>query len=308
MSLAYESTVEETQMDLKQSIAGFMNNYSCETTPAAAQQIERFGDYLKPGTSVFITFLPGSDFGETIKTAKKLKSQGFVPVPHIAARAVSNTSELDDNLKRLAGEAGVNEVLLIGGGLASPLGDFADTMQVLETGLFDRHGITHINVAGHPEGSPDISDEDILKALAWKNAFAERTGAHVEIVTQFCFDAAPIIAWDKAIQAQGNRLPIRIGLPGLATIKTLLAYGKSCGVGNSLRFLTRQARSVTRLLSVSAPDKIVTELAAYQASDPDCGVISAHMFPLGGLKRTANWSNAVANGNFKLNSKGGFDV
>jgi len=308
MSLAYECTVEETEMDLKQSIAGFMRNYSCETTPAAARKIERFGDYLQPGTSVFITFLPGSDFDETIETARKLKNQGFVPVPHIAARAISNASELDDNLNRLVGEAGVNEVLLIGGGLATPLGDFSDTMQVLETGLFDAHGITRLNVAGHPEGSPDISDEDILKALAWKNAFAERTGAHVEIVTQFCFDSAPIIAWDKAIQAHGNRLPIRIGLPGLATIKTLLAYGKSCGVGNSLRFLTRQARNVTKLLAVSAPDKIVAELAAYQASDSACGIISVHMFPLGGLKRTASWSNAVASGNFKLNRKGGFEV
>ena len=308
MSLAYECTAEEMETDIKQSIAGFMRHYSCETTPAAARKIAHFSDYLTPGTPVFITCLPGSDFSETLETAVKLKNQGFIPVPHIAARGISNARKLNDNLNRLVAEAGITGVLLIGGGFDAPVGEFSDTMQLLETGLFDRHGITHINVAGHPEGSPDISEEDILKALAWKNAFAERTGAHVQIVTQFCFDSAPIIAWDKAIQAQGNKLPIRIGLPGLATIKTLIAYARSCGVGNSMRFLTRQARNVTKLLSVSAPDKLVADLAAYKANDPACGIVSAHMFPLGGLKCTTNWANAVAAGRFELNHKDGFDI
>ncbi len=308
MSLAYECNVEVMQTDIKKSIASFMTNYSCETTPAAAQKIGSFQNLLVPGTSVFITFLPGSDFSDTIETAKDLKNQGFVPVPHIAARGVSNRKDLDERLNRLTGEAGVSEVLLIGGGYDTPIGEFADTMQLLETGLFDAHGINNINVAGHPEGSPDISDADILKALAWKNAFAQRTGAQIQIVTQFCFDAAPIIAWDKNIQAEGNKLPIRIGLPGLATIKTLIAYARSCGVGNSMRFLTRQARNVTRLLSISAPDKLVADLAAYQAENPACGIVSAHMFPLGGLKRTATWSNAVVDGRFTLDAKGGFRV
>ena len=308
MSLAYECNVEVMETDIKQSIASFMTNYSCETTPAAAQKIGSFQSLLAPGTSVFITFLPGSDFSETIVTAKNLKNEGFVPVPHIAARGVTNANDLDDRLNRLVGEAGVNEVLLIGGGYDTPVGEFSDTMQLLETGLFDTHGINNINVAGHPEGSPDISDADILKALAWKNAFAERTGAQIQIVTQFCFDAAPIIAWDKAIQAEGNKLPIRIGLPGLATIKTLIAYARSCGVGNSMRFLTRQARNVTRLLSVSAPDKLVAELVAYKVEDPACGIVSAHLFPLGGLKRTTTWSNAVVDGRFALDAKGGFKV
>ena len=71
-------------------------------------------------------------------------------------------------------------------------------MQLLETGLFDRYGFTSIGVAGHPEGSPDIPDAALKQALAWKNGFAERTAAQLYITTQFCFDAAPVIAWDKA--------------------------------------------------------------------------------------------------------------
>ena len=55
----------------------------------------------------------------------------------------------------------------------------ADSMQLLETGLFDKYGIEKFGVAGHPEGSPDMPDEAVKHALAWKNAFAERTGAAV---------------------------------------------------------------------------------------------------------------------------------
>ena len=94
-----------------------------------------------------------------------------------------------------------------------PLGEFSNTMEVLDTGLFDKYGIGRIGIAGHPEGSPDIPDSQIREALAWKNAFAERTGASLYIVTQFCFEAVPVIAWDKRIQSEGNRLPVYIGIP-----------------------------------------------------------------------------------------------
>jgi methylenetetrahydrofolate reductase (NADPH) len=182
-------------------------------------------------------------------------------------------------------------------------------MQMLGTGLFDKHGIQSIGVAGHPEGSPDMSDAAITQALRWKNDFAERTDADIYIVTQFCFEAAPIIEWDKRLRMEGNRLPIHIGIPGLATIKTLMGHAKACGIGPSMRFLSRQAISVAKLLVVSAPDKLVAALAAYKATDPDCGIAAAHMFPLGGLKKSADWSYAVVDGRFSLSSDAtGFTV
>lgn len=300
--------MENKTTDLTQSISSFMAGYSCETTPTSAAKVERFRDHLSEGTAVYVTSLPGEDLGDIVKTVVRLKGEGLVPVPHISARAMPNAAVLEEHLEQLVSEADIKQVLLIGGGLDKPVGDFSDTMQMLDTGLFDKHGISKIDVAGHPEGSPDITDEGILEALAWKNGFAERTGADMQIVTQFCFEVAPIIAWDKAIQADGNKIPIRIGLPGLATIKTLLMYAKACGVGPSMRFVTRQARNITKLLVVSAPHELVRDLADYKATDPACGIESVHMFPLGGLKRTAAWSNAVVAGDFTLESKGGFSV
>lgn len=293
----------------RQSIIGLLSGFTTETTPGAAAKIADYRAHLRPGATVFITFLPGSSFADTIAVAVRLRREGFNPVPHFAARSVPSRAFLDENLARLTGEAGVDQALLIGGALNQPLGEFSNTMQLLDTGLFDNYGIGRIGIAGHPEGSPDIPDAQIRAALAWKNAFAERTGASLYIVTQFCFEAAPVIVWDRRIQAEGNRLPVYIGIPGLASLKALIGHAKACGVGPSMRYLTRQARNVAKLLTVTAPDRLVAGLAAYRATDPQCGIRGVHVYPLGGLKKSARWAQAVADGRFEMREGGqGFEV
>lgn len=294
---------------LESSIAELMTGFSVETTPGAADKIPDYRAHLEPGTRVFITFLAGSDFDGTIATAVRLRREGFEPVPHLAARSIPDRRFLERNLRRLVDEADVQEVLAIAGAVAEPLGEFSDSMQMLETGLLDRFGIHRIGVAGHPEGSPDISDEAVNRAAAWKNAFAQRSDAKLYVVTQFCFEAEPIIAWEQRLRAAGIRLPLHIGLPGLATIKSLLSHAKACGVGPSMSFLARQARNVTRLLTVSAPDRLVCALAAHRASTPDCLIAGTHMYPLGGLKKSARWSYGTVNGQLAMNARGdGFQV
>ncbi len=295
--------------DPSQNVIDFLADFTAETTPFSAAKVDDFREILRPGTTVFITFLPGSDFEDTIAVAARLRKEGLNPVPHLAARSIPDAAFLDEGLRRLRGEAGIDEVLTIAGAVDQPLGAFSDSMQVLETGLLDKHEIKKVGVAGHPEGSPDMPDEAIAAALTWKNDFANRSGTDVYIVTQFCFEAKPIIAWDQAIRAAGNALPIRIGVPGLATIKTLLNYAKACGIGNSMMFLKKQARNVAKLMNVSAPDKLLVDLAKYKATDPDCGLIGCHMYPLGGVKKTAKWTYAVVDGEFSMNPKGdGFSL
>jgi len=298
-----------TQGGVTQQIIDFMTGFTAETTPGSAAKTPDYRAHLRPGTVVYITFLPGSDFDDTIAVAKRLKGEGFLPVPHFAARSIPDAAYLEDKLARLTGELGLEQVLVIGGAAGTPAGDFSDSMQLLETGLFDKHGIRKFGIAGHPEGSLDISDQAIAGALRWKNDFAERSGAELYLVTQFCFEAGPVIAWDRRVQAEGNRLPISVGMPGLATLRTLLAHAKACGIGPSMKFLTRQARNLTKLMTVSAPDRLVTELAAYKAKDPGCGIAGVHMYPLGGLRRSAKWSYAVTDGAFTMNRDGtGFSV
>jgi len=289
-------------------IQSFLTGFTAETTPRSADKIPDFREHLRPETAVYITFLPGTDFADTVAVARRLRNEGFTPIPHFAARSIKDQATLEEYIKRVVGEADVNWALCIAGAVDNPVGDFSDTTQLLQTGLFEKHGIRKIAVAGHPEGSPDMSDKAISDALHWKNDYAKQSGTDMYLVTQFAFEAQPIIAWDRQMKAEGNELPIHIGMPGLATLKSLLMHAKACGVGASMRVLTRQARNVTKLLVVNTPDKLLHDLASYQHHDPDCGITGVHMYPLGGLRRTAQWSYAVVDGNFAMGINGNFKV
>jgi methylenetetrahydrofolate reductase (NADPH) len=294
--------------DEKQNILKFLENTSVEVTPGGAVKIEDFRHLLRPQTTVFVTFLPGSDIKDTVATVKRLHAEDMKPVPHFAARSIPNKQFFEDTLKIFQDECGVEEALLIGGGVDNPVGDFSSSMEILRLDLFQKYGIKTLGVAGHPEGSPDIPPADVTAALLEKNAYAKEHGIDMYITTQFCFEAEPIIEWDKRIRSEGNELPIHIGLPGLATIKTLMAHAKACGIGPSMRVITRQAANIAKLMTTRMPDKITRDLANYQANDPECGITQVHLYPLGGMKKSAAWMYAVMDGDFELNDKGGFDL
>lgn len=287
----------------ERDVIALMRGFSVETTPASAARVASFAEHLAPGTTVNVTFLPGSEIDDTIAVATRLRAEGFEPVPHIAARSMTDAAMLDRTLGRLRDEAGVTQVLTIAGGLERPLGPFASSMDMLATGLFEGRGITRIGVAGHPEGSPDIDETGLRDALLWKNRFAADRGIEMYIETQFCFDAAAIVAWDKRIRSWGNTLPIHLGVPGLATLKTLLKFAQMSGIGPSIRVLTRQARNLAKLMLVQAPDRLILDLAAYKATDPDCGIERLHFYPFGGLAKTAEWANTVAAGDFAVDTR-----
>lgn len=298
--------MELKTMSEVEQIIDFMSTTTLEVTPGGAAKIEDFRDVLRPNQIVYVTFLPGSDFRDTVTTVKKLKDQGMRPVPHFAARSIPTKAFFEENLKMLTAETGVEEALLIGGGVENPVGEFTESLQILRLGLFEKYGIKSLGVAGHPEGSPDISEAEVTRAMLEKNAYAKESPMHLYIATQFCFEAAPLIEWDKRIQAEGNELPIHIGIPGLATIKTLMKHAQACGIGNSMRFIAKQARNVAKLMTVSEPDQLVRDLAVYKATDPKCGIVQTHLYPLGGLKKSSAWLYAIQDGKIDLGKKGGF--
>ena len=69
------------------------SDWSIEVTPTGATKIESFRDCLAPGTSVNVTFLPGSDPRDTIAVAERLHNDGMRPVPHLAARSLQNAGK-----------------------------------------------------------------------------------------------------------------------------------------------------------------------------------------------------------------------
>ena len=162
----------------------------------------------------------------------------------------------------------------------------------------------------------DLTEEDrwddpespTRQALGAKNAFAKREGFEMYIETQFCFEAPIVLEWEKTVRAAGNELPIRIGIPGPATIKTLFRFAQISGIGASMRFISKQARNVAKLMTVQSPHLLLSDLAQGMASDTDCLIEHFHFYPFGGFSKTAKYANAIASGSIELLPKGGFGV
>ncbi|MBT3140378.1 methylenetetrahydrofolate reductase [Phaeobacter gallaeciensis] len=280
------------------TVEAFLKNYSIEVMPRTASKVDDFRALLPEGTRVYIAHIEGTPIDEMVATAKRLNDEGYPVMPHFPARIINDEATLADWIARYQGEAGVDQALLLAGGVDKPHGEFHSSMQLLETGLFDKAGFKRLHVAGHPEGNKDIDPDGSTKlvdeALQWKQKFSERTDAQMALATQFAFEAGPIIEWANAVKAAGVDIPIHIGIAGPAKLQTLIKFAIACGVGPSLKVLQKRALDVTKLLLPYEPTDVLTELAAHKAANPDFNIESVHFFPLGGIKTNANW--AINNG------------
>ncbi|MEV8465479.1 methylenetetrahydrofolate reductase [Fluviibacterium sp. DFM31] len=277
-------------------LEALLDGFSIEVMPRTAEKVEDFRALLPAGTRVYIAHIDGTPIEDMVTTAARLARDGFAVMPHFPARIIRDKAMLADWIARYQGEAGVDQALLLAGGVADPKGDFHCSMQLMETGLFDKAGFKRLHVAGHPEGSRDIDPDGgnkmVMEALRWKQAFAQRTDAKMAIATQFCFEAAPVIAWANRLAAEGIDLPIHIGVAGPAKLQTMIKFAITCGVGPSLRVLQRRARDVTKLVLPFEPIDFLSDLAAHKAAHPDFTIARVHFFPLGGIKTTCDWTRA----------------
>ena len=276
----------------------FLTTFSVEVTPKQVQKLGSLKSLLPSGTRVFIAHIDGTPIADMVSCAKQLHEEGFSPVPHFPARIIPSEKALGDWIELYSRDAGVQEALVIAGGINGSNGPFTDSMQLLETGLFEKGGMQRLVVAGHPEGNKDIGERGVREALDWKNDYAVRTGTQLSIATQFAFEAQPVIDWANRIAAEGNRLPVHIGVAGPAKLSTLVKYAAMCGVGASMRILTKQARNVTKLMSVRGPDDFVSDLARHKADVSNSPIAGMHFFPLGGLAQTADWIASHRGGMF----------
>lgn len=280
------------------AVESFLDGYSIEVMPRTAEKVADFRELLPAGTRVYVAHIEGTPIEDMVATAARLRDEGYRPMPHFPARIIRDKAMLADWIARYQGEAGVDQALVLAGGVDKPAGEFESSMQLLETGLFQKAGFRRLHVAGHPEGNTDIdpkgSTETVDAALRWKQAYAESTGVEMAIVTQFAFEAAPVIAWADRLREMGITLPVHIGAAGPAKLQTLIKFSIACGVGASLRVLQRRARDVSKLLLPFEPTEFIAALAAHKAANPDFNIERAHFFPLGGIAANTTW--AIENG------------
>ena len=273
-----------------QQLEAFLKGYSIEVMPRTAEKVENFRDILPAGTRVYVAHIEGTPIEDMVATAKRIGAEGYSVMPHFPARIIKDKATLTDWVARYK-DVGVRQGLLLAGGVAQPVGDFATSMQLLESGAFS--GFDRLHVAGHPEGNrdidPDGSDRMVMEAARWKSAFMDRTDARMAMATQFCFDGQPVIDWVTRLQAEGIKLPVHIGIAGPAKLQTLIKFAIACGVGPSLRVLQKRAMDVTKLLLPYEPTEILETLAGHKAATPGFGIEQVHFFPLGGIKTNAQW-------------------
>jgi methylenetetrahydrofolate reductase (NADPH) len=269
---------------------------SLEMTPRHAGELSSLDGVLPAATPIYVTSLPGAPHDDLVTAAAAIRAAGHVPVPHLTARSIAGPAELDGLLGRLVAAAGVDDVLVVAGGLKQPAGEYTSSMDVLRSGLLERHGIARVGVAGHPEGSPDISSEAMWEALAAKNDFARSSQIHLRIVSQFALAGEPYVAWERQLRGHGNRLPVIAGIPGVTSPATLLKYALACGVGPSIEVLRKKSGGLLKLATTRAwrPDDVAATIAASTLEDPDSLIRGLHLFPFGGVERSAQWLAEVS--------------
>ena len=234
-------------------------NFSLEIGPTTDLET------IPPVSDVYITMLPGGDYKETAQKAVELVKRGFNSVPHFPARSIHNEEELKDYVSRCK-DGGVTQALVIGGG-REPVGKFDSSFQLLETGYFEK---MKIGIAGHPEGSPDISDTNLEKAMIDKKPYADY------IVTQWLLDPQPIIDF---ISKQS--VPVHVGITGPLKISSLIKFANIVGAKNSLNFLKSNFSKALDLLKPKDPNDLIGKVKSHTDN--------FHIYTFGGLKETNKW-------------------
>ena len=214
---------------------------------------------------VYITLLPGEDFNETASKADELVKKGFNPIPHFPARSIQNEPQLKEYVSRCK-DVGVKQALVIGGS-RDPVGDFDSSIQLLETGYFEQ---MKIGIAGHPEGSPDISDSKLEKAMKDKKPYADY------IVTQWLLDHQPIIDFISK-----QTIPVHVGITGPLKITSLIKFANIVGAKNSLNFLKSNFSKALDLMKPKDPNDLIGKVKSHTDF--------FHIYTFGGLKETNKW-------------------
>jgi methylenetetrahydrofolate reductase (NADPH) len=271
------------------------DGYSLEITAKDIDSLNLAAARIPKDTPIAVTFLPGEEPEARVEATCAVRELGFEPMPHFSARRLTSLSEFEAYLSRVVEEACVRRCFVIAGDPERAAGPFGDSSALIASGAFERSGIKAIGIGGHPEGHPNMTEEQCWQALQEKCAAITDRGMASLIVTQFGFDAAPFLRWLEELRRRGIEDPVRIGIPGPAGIKTLMRFAARCGVGASATVLSKYGISITKLIGTAGPDKIVEALA--NGLGPQHGPVRLHFYPFGGLDKTVDWICNYESGN-----------
>jgi methylenetetrahydrofolate reductase (NADPH) len=273
----------------EQAPANMVDGYSLEMTAKEIEGLREAAPLIRPGTQVAVTFLPGEELSQRVEAAVLVRELGFEPIVHLSARRIESVEQLDWYLGEITTKASVKRVFIIAGDPPEPEGPFSDSLQIIETGLLEKHGIEIVGVGGHPEGHPNNTPAELWVWMEKKLAAIRAHGMVPLVVTQFAFDDDAIVAWLAEMRARGIDVPVRLGIPGPAGIKRLLGFAKRCGVGASASVMKKYGVSITNLIGSAGPDKLVNSLKKKLGAEH--GRVRLHLYPFGALTASSEWIN-----------------
>ena len=271
-----------------------INDYSVEISGKDEPALLEARDFIPNGTLINVTYLGTENPALRLSAAHTVLANGFRPVPHVAARRLQSVPQLREFLSSLR-EIGASErIFAVGGDPSSPEGPSDSSLSLIRTGILGEYGVNHVAISGYPEGHPDIAEDRLWEALTAKYSALREQGLSPTILTQFGFDAEPVVRWISQVRERGIDAPIRVGVPGPAGIKRLLAFASRFGVASSASVVKKYGFSITNLFGTAGPDRFVTSLAQ-KLEEKNLGQVGLHFYAFGGLRQTAEWISNFRN-------------
>lgn len=283
---------------IKEKIISLIDGFTIELNPKVRHKINTIP--LEKKNNVYITYLPDASENDILETIEFVSKNNLTPITHLPARTMKNLDHVHQFLSQVRERTDSKKILVIGGG-GNQLGQITSSLEILNSGLLEENNFNEIGIAGHPEGSPDISQETIDNFLNDKFELTKTKGLNLELVTQFFFNAAPFINWCEELTKKKITIPVRVGFPGPASFKTLLNFGLMSGVGNSINFLKKNSSKVSDLLTKTSNDEMLISLAEF--ANKNSPLKSFHCFPFGGFEKTCLWLNELQKGEFTIENQ-----
>ena len=240
-----------------------------------------------PGNSrVSVTASPAKGLTATQEIVERLTAQGHRAVPHISARLVHDRAHTR-SLAAWMRSLGLLEIFLVGGDVTEP-GGYHDALGFLADLLETDHGLRRVGVTAYPDGHPLIDAAALQAALHGKQQLLGEAGLSGYCSTQMCFDAPRIAGWLSAERRAGMTLPVHLGIAGVVDRAKLLSIGVRLGIGQSLRYVRKNRRAATRLLTAAHydPNDLLVPLSARFT---ELDVVGLHVFTFNQVAATVAW-------------------
>jgi methylenetetrahydrofolate reductase (NADPH) len=241
---------------------------------------------IPPGAQVTVTASPSHTIEATLDLAEAVTAQGHVVTPHLSAHMIRDRAHLEELLERTKA-AGIRRVFVVGGDAKEP-GEFRDGLSLIRAIEELGRPFDEIGVPSYPEGHVDIPDDVLLRALRDKQPYASW------MATQICFNPKAIVAWIGRMRAEGIRLPIHLGTPGVADVTKLMSIATRIGVADSARYLKKNRKLVGHLLTPGrfGPDALLEGMGPV-FGDPEARIESLHLFTFNQVAATVEWQQRM---------------